>query len=201
MSYTLLADGSSDRTLQPLINWLLEQSHPDIQIRPQFAHRIQGHDLLDRALQAIKLFPCDVLFVHRDAEKLPFEDRVKEIEVALTPSRVNYVPVVPVRMTEAWLLSNEAAIRQAAGNPMGNMALNLPPAKKWEKLADPKNTLFEALRTASGLTGRRLRQFNPEEARHRVAEIPTDFTKLLASPAFASLQMNIQQLVVRLTDS
>lgn len=196
LRYTLLADGSSDRTLQPLINWLLEQAFPDIQIRPQFAGLVKGKTLVERAHMAVKLYPCDVLFVHRDAEKMDFEARVAEITGSLTWLDTECIPVVPVRMTEAWLLSSEAAIRQAAGNPQGTMPLRLPPPKQWEKLPNPKATLFEALRTASGLSGRRLRQFSPEEARHRVADIPNDFSALLPTPAFADLKKRIQVQVL-----
>lgn len=198
LRYTLLADGSSDRTLQPLINWLLEQAYPDIQVRPQFAGSVRGKTLDERAHQAIKLYPCDVLFVHRDAERMDFDNRVAEICDSLTLDKSAFIPVVPVRMTEAWLLSSEAAIRQAAGNPKGTMPLNLPAPKRWDQLPDPKATLFDALRTASGLNGRRLRQFSPEEARHRVADIPNDFSDLLQLPAFAALKENILRLTLTL---
>jgi hypothetical protein len=39
---------------------------------------------------------------------------------------VRHIPVVPVRMTEAWLLADEFAIRSAPGNPNGTQSLDLP---------------------------------------------------------------------------
>ena len=37
LRYTLLADGSSDRTLIPVLDWLLDRYHPDIRYRDEFA--------------------------------------------------------------------------------------------------------------------------------------------------------------------
>lgn len=197
LRYTLLADGSSDRTLLPLLNWLLEQVHPDIHIQPQFASQVPstGLPLIQRVQLAMRLYPCDVLFIHRDAEKEEFSARVEEIRTQVKMSWYTYIPVVPVRMTEAWLLSSETAIRKAAGNPNGKVPLKLPAPKTWDSLPDPKAVLFEALCSASELTGRRLKQFKPEEARHRVAEIPDDFSPLLSLPAFAALRNEIHRLI------
>ena len=109
------------------------------------------------------LYPCDLLFVHRDAEGVPHRSRVEEIEIAMQEVRAvhegaglpPHVVVVPVRMTEAWLLFDEAAIRRAAGNPNGRVSLQLPPGDP-EEIADPKQLLHDLLRTASELGGRRL---------------------------------------------
>ncbi len=200
LRYTLLADGGSDRTLLPLLNWLLEQAHPDVHIQPQFASQVPsaGMSLVQRVQLAMRLYPCDVLFIHRDAEKETMAARIEEIRQQIEATGYTYIPVVPVRMTEAWLLSSEAAIRQAAGNPRGKVPLNLPAPKNWDNLPDPKAILFDALRNASELTGRRLKQFKPEEARHRVAEIPVDFSALLQLPAFATLKDHIVHLLVTL---
>lgn len=197
LRYTLLADGSSDRTLLPLLNWLLEQSCHDIHIQPQFARQVPstGMSLGHRVQLAMRLYPCDVLFIHRDAEKEAFSARVNEVRTQVETTGHTYIPVVPVRMTEAWLLSSEMAIRQAAGNPKSKISLNLPAPKTWDSLPDPKAVLFEALRNASELTGRRLRQFKPEEVRHRVAEISDDFSPLIKLPAFAALRNDIHRLV------
>jgi hypothetical protein len=90
-------------------------------------------------------------------------------------------------MTEAWLLLDEAAIRSASGNPRGRLPLNLPPSASIERVADPKETLFQALRTASEHTGRRLRSLRVEERRHRVAEL-MDYELLRSLSAFQSLE-------------
>ncbi len=80
---------------------------------------------------------------------------------------VPHVPVIPIRMTEAWLLLDEAQIRRVAGAPNDKTALDLPRAGKVESLPDPKALLKTTLARASGLKGRRLEQFNNRFPQHR----------------------------------
>ena len=80
---------------------------------------------------AVKWYPCDLLFIHRDAEGQSLLERKAEIDeaVSLACKTVAIPPaiaVVPVRMTEAWLLFDIPAIRAAAGNPNGSVDLDLP---------------------------------------------------------------------------
>ena len=97
-------------------------------------------------------------------------------------------------MTEAWLLFDETAIRLAAGNPNGKNPLNLPDLSTIEQIPDPKNILFEILREASGLTGRRLKAFNMAESRIRITALVSDFSPLGKLSAFQRLERNISTL-------
>lgn len=111
----LLCDGPSDRCLLFPIRWALELAGwrgP----APEWAD-LRPFDLPDMALRSrlralLEHYPTDVLFVHRDAEAEPHAKRVKEIREALTrlDPPLSHVCVVPVRMTEAWLLHDEVAI-------------------------------------------------------------------------------------------
>ena len=85
------------------------------------------------------------------------------------------VCVVPVRMQEAWLLIDEAALRRAAGNPNGTQPLAMPDVQRLEELTDPKQLISELLRQASELQGRRLERFNWRSSVHRVAEMISRF--------------------------
>lgn len=195
--YTLVTDGSSDRCLQRIINWILEKI-PEVASRgfvDQFADlRILAEPprgLKERLISACKLFPCDVLFVHRDAETETRDTRVDEITVAsgVLPE-LWYIPIIPVRMTEAWLLIDERAIRQAAGNPNGDVDLEMPTRGRLEKLPDPKSILRELLLTASESHGRRRDKFKHELAWriHRVADLIDDFSSLRKLPAFRAFE-------------
>ncbi len=104
---------------------------------------------------------------------------------------VRHVPVIPVRMTEAWLLIDEPAIRRAAGNPNGRNPLDLPALKDLEALPDPKEVLHDALAAASGLNVRRRARFSPHERARLVSGYMTDYAPLDALPAFRSLQNDI----------
>ena len=63
----------------------------------------------------------DLMFVHRDSDNAGYKSRLTEIESAMdeVDTVLSWVPAIPVRETEAWLLLDEAAVRRVAGNPKG----------------------------------------------------------------------------------
>lgn len=183
--FTLVSDGSADAALIPILRWLLGQ-HGVTAVQPQWADlsrvRLPRHpSLADRLQKALELYPCDILFIHRDAEREPRQRRIDEIQRAL--ARIppvlrapTAICVVPVRMTEAWLLFDEAAIKQAAGNRQSGERLPLPSLSTLEDIPDPKQILHHCLKQASGLRGRRLDQFPVHQRVRRVAELIADFS-------------------------
>lgn len=203
LRYTLVGDGPSDRALMPILRWLLLQSGIVLPLSPSWAdpRRLQAktNKLVDRLPQALDLYPCDLLFVHRDAEREEAEVRYAEIAEALSQLKVPppTISVVPVRMTEAWLLTNEDAIRRAADNPHGKVKLNMPSIAETENLPDPKERLNEILRQACDLSGRRLAQFKRDEAarRVRVADFVQDYSPLLLLSAFRRVQQETNLLL------
>lgn len=111
----------------------------------------------------------DLIFVHRDAEAQSTDQRRREIAEAASDlgAQVPVVPVVPVRMTEAWLLLDEAAIRSVADKPRGKAKLAMPKASEVESLPDPKDLLKRLLLEASETRGRRAANFQRAFGRHR----------------------------------
>lgn len=201
--YTLISDGPSDRSLIPIITWALREKGKVVRIQAEWAdlRRLPSppKTLCDRILCAIDLFPCDLLFVHRDADGQAPENRCEEIRNAIREAasqgfQMPGICVVPVQMTEAWLLFDERAIRSAAGNPNGSNPLDIPSLSEIEKIRDPKELLFQILREACGLTGRRLKKFNMSEARIRITELVSDFSPLRGLNAFQKLERNILTL-------
>ncbi len=201
--YTLISDGSSDRALMPILTWVLREKGNMKRVQPEWADlgRLSRppQGLRDRILCTIDLFPCDVLFVHRDAESEDAETRYREIQNAVTEViqrgfEIPVICVVPVRMTEAWLLFDESAIRRASGNPNGKDPLDMPQLSLIEEIPDPKERLFQALRDASGLSGRRLKKFREGECRIRITELITDFSPLRQLSAFQRLERDISTL-------
>ena len=203
LRYTLVADGSSDRALLPILTWLLRQYRGAIPIQAEFAdlRRLSPspRKLSERIDRSVELYPCDLLFVHRDAENVPVEEREEEIRKALEESSVEdsvrVVCVVPVRMQEAWLLIDEAALRRAAGNPNGTQPLSMPDVQRLEELPDPKQLIRDLLRQASELQGRRLERFNWRSSAHRVAEMIDDFSILYRLAAFQRLAAEVERVV------
>lgn len=204
LRYTLVADGSSDRALIPIITWALRQQGVRMAIQPEWADLSRlprrPRSLAERIDAALQLYPCALLCVHRDAEREPPANRRDEIVAALATLADDgrqlppMVCVIPVRMQEAWLLFDGAAIRTAAGNPHGRSALELPQAARVERLPNPKKTLRDLLRQASGLSGRRLQQF--DDRPHRVADLVDDFAPLRALPAFQAFEAELHDVVM-----
>jgi len=203
LRYTLLADGPSDRALLPLLTWALREHGVARTIVPDFADlrrlRQIPQGLAERIRVTLLLYPCNMLFIHRDAEREPYTVRRAEITRALDELARHRqelpitVCVIPVRMHEAWLLFDEAAIRTAAGNPNGRQPLTLPRLAEIEGMPDPKETLHQLTRTASGLHGRRLADLRV--ATLRVAELIDDFAPLRALPAFAAFERELADVV------
>ena len=160
--------------------------------------RPKGMKLEGKIRLSLEFYPCELLFVHRDAEGEPRENRVNEITRAIERI-VDSVPpavcVVPVRMQEAWLLFDETVIRHAAGNPSGYRPLDLTPINRLETLPDPKTELHESLKQASNLSPRRLKRFPVHQRAHRVAEFIEDFSPLRALSAFSALESDLQQTI------
>ena len=198
LRYTLVADGSSDSCLLPILTWLLRECCGGRPIQGEYAdlRRLPRppRTLSERIDRGVELYPCDLLFVHRDAERERVEDRIAEICRALKKTKAATLPVicvVPVRMQEAWLLIDDVALRHAAGNPNGREPLNLPSVGTLDALPDAKGVLHELLRKASGLQGRRLASFNERLSVHRVAESIEDFRPLNRLNAFQRLAADV----------
>jgi hypothetical protein len=207
LRYTLVADGPTDRALMRITAWLLRQIEDLVPCAfvPQFFDPRVLDDppegLAAKIERALSLFPCNILFVHRDAEASAPSDRVLEIERALPTGVGSHVCIVPVRMTEAWLLIDERAIRMAAGNPHGVHSLGMPSAHNLESLANPKHVLRDLLVQASAFCGRRRDKFERELSQrvHRVAELIDDFGTLRSLPAFREFEQDTRSAVLAWT--
>jgi hypothetical protein len=205
IDFVLTSDGGSDRTLLPPIKWLLRRTFPQIPINGEWADisRFQyyPHSLAERICITIEVYHPDILFIHRDAEAQDPNLRYEEISRAIAEFRrkspdisIPHICVVPIRMTEAWLLFDEQAIRKAAGNPRGKTPLELPPINRLETMPDPKKALSSTLITASELTGRKRERFDLKKCRYLVAENIGDYSPLFALTAFRRLHEDIKQL-------
>jgi Domain of unknown function (DUF4276) len=200
---TLLAEGSSDAALLPIISWLWEQHFPNDLIELQFADlsstTLGSKCVADRLPHAIDLFPSEILLIHRDADREPPQNRRKEIEAAIKrlPASVlkpRFIFVIPVRMSEAWMLTDVSAIRKAAGNPNGKKPLVLPQPNKIEGLPDPKKTLYNLLTEAKELGPQRRASFHPQKAALLVTGHSKDFSILRRLPSFQKLEAEISKI-------
>ena len=198
---TLVTDGASDVMLVPVLQWLMGQLTAEaFEIRWADLRGLRGkpRDLSGKLAVAVREYPCRLLFVHRDAEGQDPRLRYEEIRRAADTTACRHVGVVPVGMQEAWLLHDEAALREAADRPSGTDDLGLPPAHRWERLPDPKKVLHDALRAANGATGRRAKNFRPRRAAHRLADLISDWSPLRNLAAFKRLEADTRSALERL---
>ena len=203
LRYTLLTDGASDRALLPILKWLLIANGVNYPLQETWADlslvNPKPEGLARRIKVSLELYPCDCIFIHRDAEGQPHTIRrdeiLRNIETLGQGVVVPYICVIPVRMQEAWLLFNQAAIRRASGNPNGQVRLNLPKPNKIEALPDPKEILYGLIRDASELEGRRLKRLYPSALAYRVSELIEDFSLLRQLSAFNLLEEEIRQII------
>jgi hypothetical protein len=202
LRYTLISDGSSDRAFLPILKWLLIDLGIDYAIRDKWADftRLPNppKSLQEKISVALDLYPCHLLFIHRDAEKESRQKRLDEIQEALRLANISDFPVVsviPIRMLEAWLLFDKSAIRQAAGNPNGKCEVRLPTLKKVEDLPDPKSELLNILKDASELNGRRLKNFRERQAVQNIARNIKDFSLLNNLSAFQALKEDLAETI------
>ena len=152
VQFLLVCDGSSDTALLPHIRSLLiEHGATEADGTSSYV----GNTLADKIRRGRDFYgDVDLLFIHRDAEH--YQDtsaagpqkRYDEISEGIHHSGYDgvYVPIVPVRMTEAWLLGDVSAIRRVAGKPNGQQDLTLPAVRRIEGVADAKPESTEGLR-------------------------------------------------------
>lgn len=169
-----IGEGSSDNGLVPHVEAIAVRKGLDVSVTvPDFGllRLPTGHAVPDK-LRATRALGggYDLAVVQRDADRGPAQDRRDEIERAVGAEwpGLRHVAVVPVRMLEAWLLLDEACLRQVAENPRGRVSLDLPKGIAAEKIADPKQLLKDSLARASEYKGRRLSQFQKRFSQHRL---------------------------------
>lgn len=202
LRFTLVAEGTSDRVLIPILRWMLLRHHSEFEWVGQTAnlHELPRppRSLPQKIAAASELFPADILFIHRDSDREPPHTRRNEIadaisSLGLRPAR-HWIPVIPVRMTEAWLLVSEAALRSASGNPNGRTPISLPSWRDLETIPDPKAVLQNLLIDASGLSGRRRKKFNFPAQRARIPDFFESWEDLLRLSSAKQLYEEIATL-------
>ena len=182
LTFSVVADGGTDRLLVPIIEWAIHRLDPQVEIlEPEFSKRRGG------VREFLRTYCTDtmLIFLHRDSENQTLRQRLTEFELI---GRNDVVPVVPVRMSEAWLLFDSVAITQASGSSGDGVAV--PRISDLEALANPKKHLDSLLITAAGNpSGRRGRNFRRSiiERRASVASFISDYSPLERPTGFPLL--------------
>ena len=195
IQFLLVCEGSSDDALVAHISKLLiehgvtEADGLPFHGQPHDTHSRQEveqsretlSELAKKVKHGLKCFGApgqlpDLLFIHRDADHYRDtnaagpDNRRNEIQAAMQSVSypgLLYVGVVPVRMTEAWLLVDKCKIRRVAGKPDNRCNLDLPALGEIERMSNPKERLKEILLQAGSPSGRRRKNFKSKFGGHR----------------------------------
>lgn len=187
LTFSVVADGGTDRLLVPIIQWAIHRLDPEVEIlEPEFVKRTGS------VMEFLKLYDSGVMlvFVHRDSENAGLEERLREFE---SPSRSDIVPVIPVRMSEAWLLIDKHAVARAAG--ASSSVVSIPRLSEIENISNPKKRLDNLILEAAGNpSGRRLKNIRRSivDRRISVASFISDFSPLENLPAFRHFQTALE---------
>ena len=113
---------------------------------------------LKRQKKAVNDYGISVLCVHADSDAKSIDDvveyKIKPLLVALTEKESsNYcktiVPIIPIQMTEAWMLANKELLKEKIGaKNMRDVDLGIH--RLPESYADPKEIIKKAIRIAQG---------------------------------------------------
>ncbi len=183
LAYAVVADGGTDRLLVPIIQWAVHRLDPGVEIlEPEFRKR--KHSVTE--FLANYRTGAMLIFVHRDSENVTLDERLQEFDAV---DRQDVVPVVPVRMSESWLLFDGPAIAKAAGEPSAQVPA--PGIGQIENIPDAKDRLDRLLYDAAGApAGRRGRKFlrSIVDRRVSVAEYIADYSPLENVSAFRRFQ-------------
>ena len=145
--FILLCEGPSDQAIESHLRKLLSHCGVEEAVGTSIPFGLvraaktgRGNVIARKIKTVLSADPAlDLVFLHRDANAVGTAVRTKELEKIMSAVHANleWVPVIPVRATEAWLLLDETAIRRVAGNPGGEQPLQLPKPSQVENVSDP----------------------------------------------------------------
>ena len=205
--FILLCEGPSDQALESHLRKLLSHCGVEEAVGTSIPFGLvraaktgRGNVIARKIKTVLSADPAlDLVFLHRDANAVGTAVRTKELEKIMSAVHANleWVPVIPVRATEAWLLLDETAIRRVAGNPGGEQPLQLPKPSQVENVSDPKELLKTAITKASGKQGRRLNRVKKSFGQHRrilLEQLPVGGA-LEQVPAWRQLKQSVSAFV------
>ena len=204
INFVLVAEGASDYALvthlEALCSYCGATEVTGVALEFERLPAGVGKSVFDKLSAAKKAEPgANLFFVHRDADSRDSSFRHQEIKDAVEACQLiaDYVAIVPVQETEAWLLLDETEIRRVARKPNGKVLLNLPRPHQVESVASPKEYLQAILVDASEASGRRLdkikRDFSNQRAlltRRLSVDGPLSFV-----PSWVKMRDDLQRII------
>jgi Domain of unknown function (DUF4276) len=102
----------------------------------------------------------------------------------------NLIAVIPVYMTESWMLADKELLKDEIGTSKSNNELGIN--RRPESIANPKATIAEAIRIArSGLVRHRRRELNISELYQPIGQ-KIELTKLETLPSYIKFKNEVR---------
>lgn len=149
----------------------------------------------------------DALIIHNDADNRTFEQARRErFEPGLALVRQapeeevcsNLVPVIPIRMTEAWMLVDFDAMCEVLGTSLSSAELGIPArAVLFEDITDPKSTLSEVIRNINA-TRSRHRQMINLSAKYELLARRIDLQRMTYVPSYKKFVDELTEVLEKL---
>lgn len=214
----LYAEGPTDQRFLPLIiqrtavQILSQRGHTIVDVLEPMLVEPPAKGERDHAILAVarRVHGYHLLFVHADADAPTATAALRQriapgialVQAAQQRGETvcpDLVPIVPVQMTEAWMLADRAALLAVMGSPADHHDLAMPVRpQQVEQIADPKQQLSSIFAEALASRTRRVRR------RHRIAELyeplgrTVDLTALAQTPSYQQFVADLTQALIAL---
>jgi hypothetical protein len=147
--------------------------------------------------KAFDSYGISILFVHTDADdnsdKIIFETKINPAQgkIELLPNRT-MVPIVPVYMTESWMLADKDLLRDELGTSCSIGELHL--TKYPEEMTDPKEAIENAIRISKeNQTKRKRNQGLVIEDLYQIIGQKVELERLDKLPSYLKFKNNLKQ--------
>jgi len=155
-------------------------------------------EVIAASRKGVLYFGISVLCIHADADDSTdasvFNNKInpslRKIEAEQDDICKVIVPVVPVQMTEAWMLADKMLLKNQIGTDKSDMELGFD--KNPEQISDPKTVITGAIRIASREKGKRHRNdLNISVLYERLGE-NISLESLRQLPSFRKFEDNVR---------
>ncbi|MDZ4763639.1 MAG: DUF4276 family protein [Chloroflexota bacterium] len=194
--------------IQPLVERLLNEIIPHVDI---FAYSIkiekEAYSLVRTMLEVAKAgYGYSLIIFHQDADASDtqkclserFQPRYETVKNTDEQINKTFVPIIPVRMTEAWMLVDFEAFKRVTGTDKNADDLEFPNRPhQVEALQEPKFIFEQAVRKSRNSSRRRRRMIDPSEIYVPLAA-QIDLERLRLVPSFHEFETGLKDILQQL---
>jgi hypothetical protein len=147
-----------------------------------------------------------IICIHTDSDSRSITKKMKySINPAITsvqslnePACKNLVSIIPIQMTEAWMLADIDLLKTKIGTTMSNLQLGFPSHSNLiESISNPKTLLCEAIRRANVSHSRRRKHIALSSLYSPISQ-ELDIERLNELPSYSAFESNAREAMIKL---